>query len=355
MNKDPASRTSALTLDESHRFRRAMYRFMLFCKIFAPDRYAAEIEELGENDEFFGRIQRQKVAVLKQYPIDDLLEFFSGVVFLFEVFQHWSEVFLLDEYITTGPHGALLAWNVDSEDDVGFSFPEVLEDSAFYFDWENDYGYFDGPLTDIWTERGVAAPENHSPPSNWILDSVNDGVCSQCRASRPSSELYTEANWFLFRTFLPNLLKGGLEGNHTIDLYSLGIDLEKRQVLGPLISELFTRRTEEFIAWQPTYLYCYACLVKFLQDHFWRWLLNAKLRMDGLCARIARWDCKKQARNKRHAAAQNATLMRPGRTSVGEETKIRGSNPKNNREITLARTPEKRDRRPGVRVESASL
>ncbi|KAF7351671.1 hypothetical protein MSAN_01600000 [Mycena sanguinolenta] len=296
MNKDEKSKTSTLTAEESHRFRRAMYRLMLYCKIFAAERYAAEVKRLDDGDVVFQKIQQQRIAVLSEYPTDELLEFFSATRFLFDIFNHWSDEFLSEVYMNTGPHGAFRAWSASPEDDLGFSFAGLSEANPFFYDWETETDNFYGPLTEIWKMRNAAEPEDDSLPSSWILDSVNstEYVCSQCGAS---GELYTETNWSLFRILPYNLLKPNLQGNYTRDLYSLGIDLENRHVLGSLITELFTMRTEEFRGWQTTDLYCDACLIKFLGEHVWRWLLKRKIA-DGWSPRTncpKGCDCKKQS------------------------------------------------------------
>ncbi|KAJ7034269.1 hypothetical protein C8F04DRAFT_903450, partial [Mycena alexandri] len=79
--KDRTSRTSVLTPDESHRFRRAMYRIMLYTGIFRGDRYSIEeLDELSAED--VQRIQAQRTAVLSEFPTDELREIWAVVRFL---------------------------------------------------------------------------------------------------------------------------------------------------------------------------------------------------------------------------------------------------------------------------------
>ncbi|KAJ7752383.1 hypothetical protein B0H16DRAFT_1317503 [Mycena metata] len=88
--KDRTSRTSVLTPDESHRFRRAMYRIMLYTGIFRGDRY--DIDQLEElSDEDIKHIQAQRTAVLSEFPTDELREIWAVVRFLRGVFEQTAD------------------------------------------------------------------------------------------------------------------------------------------------------------------------------------------------------------------------------------------------------------------------
>ncbi|KAJ7927071.1 hypothetical protein B0H13DRAFT_1598985 [Mycena leptocephala] len=81
MFKDRNSQTSVLNWEESHRFRRSMYRIMLYCELFNGSRW--NLDEIDILDEqIFHRIWSQRTAVLDTYPLDEILEIYSSVHFL---------------------------------------------------------------------------------------------------------------------------------------------------------------------------------------------------------------------------------------------------------------------------------
>ncbi|KAF7357157.1 hypothetical protein MSAN_01310300 [Mycena sanguinolenta] len=211
-NKDNKSRTSVLSSEESWRFRRAMYRIMLYCKLFPHDRYEND-EILDMDDERVDKIRKQRTATLDDYPTDELRELWSVLKFLVDIFNRVSvsEPNMISALLSTGPSGALRAWEARAydvlEEDIDIMFLYEEDDDPILFQ-----GYFSIPFQNIWTSRNTSPPKADDSASKWILDQVisaND-TCSQCGAPGGLG-LYTEANWDrLPITNLTSLLRNNL-------------------------------------------------------------------------------------------------------------------------------------------------
>jgi hypothetical protein len=77
--KDRTSRKSVLAPAESWRFRRAVYRIWLYTNIFSGDRYSFDEINVGADGTHL--IQRQRTALLNQYPTDELFQLYAVVHF----------------------------------------------------------------------------------------------------------------------------------------------------------------------------------------------------------------------------------------------------------------------------------
>jgi len=244
-----------------------------------------------------------------------------------------AELNKVDAGLSTGPDGALRAWQARSYD--------VLSDEielAFLDDDDNElfFGYFSIPLGTIWTARNVTPPKDEEPASKWILDSVNgaNDTCSQC-AAPGGLQLYTEANWDRFPIILPNLLKGNLKLNPTVaqPYYAATSHVVDSDALGPFISDLFAltpRTAPAFDGWGRGGSYCFPCLTRFLEAHLWVWwreewvkstsrLLYILIILELECVRADGhvagwtppedcwygWDCRTQMHRRTHAETKN--------------------------------------------------
>ncbi|KAJ7250160.1 hypothetical protein B0H12DRAFT_1120991, partial [Mycena haematopus] len=290
LNKDRTSQTSLLTAEESWRFRRAMYRLMLFSNIFPGNRYRTDdIDELSTDDVLFQSIRQQRTAILNEYPTAELQELSSASNFLLDIFDDVGNT-RNHAFLSTGPSGALRAWVARSydglEDEIDLNFVDDSDDVPLYD------GYLSVPLNNIWIARNLTLPKadeeeegEEEPSSKWILDSVNgaNDICSQC-AAPGGLNLYTEANWFRF------LSHGGLAGNlkphlrfnptlvQALNIATAQFHADPESV-GPFIADLFMLyRTDKFDGWEKANSYCFYCLRKFVQEHLWRWLLEERVK-----------------------------------------------------------------------------
>ncbi|KAF7372888.1 hypothetical protein MSAN_00495000 [Mycena sanguinolenta] len=292
MVKDRTSKISILTSVESWRFRRAMYRIMLYCTIFSSHHYE------GVDDEDVVEVEAQRTALLNEYNTDELKQLYSAVQFLSNVFDSSNcDYVSLDALLSTGPSGAVHAWESRGIDGV-----LGVQDS----EWTE--GYFAYPLANVYRARKVALPA-FELPSAGILDSVNgaDDVCSRCAAPH-GLELYTETTWCRFATDYV-LLKPKLSGNPTILHYFQEVVdplVETPATLENFIAGLFGLRTGEFATWDPTDLYCLRCFTEFVQQHVWVWLLRERMNAGWIPPENCRdgWKCELQ-HEQHHAETKN--------------------------------------------------
>ncbi|KAF8179332.1 hypothetical protein K438DRAFT_1254882 [Mycena galopus ATCC 62051] len=151
--KDRRSRTSVLTPAESQRFQRAAYRIMLYCNIFPASRY--NLDELANMEkDTVKAIQRQRTAVLKEYPTDELLEVYAVACFMRDVLEGIEDNAaedVVDTLLATGPCGVVRAWEARSLKDV----PDELHWLGKESDDNNTLyaGYFGVPFARIWSSR----------------------------------------------------------------------------------------------------------------------------------------------------------------------------------------------------------
>ncbi|KAK6981647.1 hypothetical protein R3P38DRAFT_3113885 [Favolaschia claudopus] len=174
--KDRTSATSVLTPEESWRFCRAMYRIMLYCRLFSGGRYTLEDIENLEEEGGIQQIQNQRTAVLSEYPTDELLQLYAVVCFLRGILEHVIDdeelaTNLVQLYLSLGPESILHAYENRScdilEDLLGYSILEEDGDTPLYI------GYFSIPLNNVWTARNVnTPPKDEEPATKYILDEI---------------------------------------------------------------------------------------------------------------------------------------------------------------------------------------
>ncbi|KAJ7249142.1 hypothetical protein B0H12DRAFT_708466 [Mycena haematopus] len=320
--KDRTSRTSVLTADESWRFRRAAYRIMLYCNLFP----ATDSDEL--DDDGIKHVQRQRTAVLQEYPTDELLQLYAVVRFFRDILEEVCDGELnpsnmVNVLLAMGPNGLKRAW-----DDR--SYGGIAEDLAF--DWEEGdefplfAGYFSLPLDNIWTARKVKPPNDEEPATRFILDTIigaND-TCSQC-ASPGGLALFTQANWHRAVLNPIELLRGRLKQNSTLwTPLTAAVHAHLKDNPdharhhwddyadnGPWIASVFdVSKTSEWNGWTKDQSYCLPCLTKFLEEHVWRWFLEERINVciGGWSPPENCWygyNCRTMVHNQTHADKKN--------------------------------------------------
>ncbi|KAJ7800929.1 hypothetical protein B0H14DRAFT_3885345 [Mycena olivaceomarginata] len=311
-NKDRTLKTSVLTSQESWRFRRAMYRIMLYCHLFPGNRYSQE-EIDPDDEELLDKIRKQRTAILSEYPTDDLRELHSAVKFLCSIFDSVTNAQsnVTEALLSTGPSGALRAWQDRSyhvlEDDIDLMFFEDDEEIPLFV------GYLSLPLKNIWTARNITPPKEDDPASMWILDQVNgaNDTCSHC-ATAGGLKLYTAANWDRFPIILTNLLKKNLKLNQTVaqPFYAATAHLVNSDALGPFLGDLFALKTHTapaFDNWDQTDSYCFMCFTKFLEEHLWIWILEERIKGGWMPPEDCwyGWNCRTQVHKRSHAETKN--------------------------------------------------
>ncbi|KAJ7904878.1 hypothetical protein B0H13DRAFT_1881555 [Mycena leptocephala] len=175
MFKDRTSKTSVLTWEESCRFRRSMYRILLYCELFGGSQYHLnEIDNMDE--ETIKKIWHQRTAVLNAYPPDEILEMYASVCFLRGLLEKLMEdeltgtgdedLYWLEILLSAGPASVRQAWeegryNVLAQD-LGFG-DDIFDDNNKLFS-----GYFLRAFAGIWVNRKLpptTTPQNNEHPS----------------------------------------------------------------------------------------------------------------------------------------------------------------------------------------------
>jgi hypothetical protein len=178
-----------LTPEESWRFRRAVYRIWLYTSIFPGDCYEIDL------------IQRQRKAILDEYPTDDLCQLYAVVRFFRGILEDVSDEENNNrEFCSLTQAQALRQLIYYAERKISTSFclwgRAVLQahgkiahtNSAKRLSLYN--GYFSLPLENIWTAREVEPPEDDEPAMQWILYTIN-GTNDTCA---PISINYAKAS-----------------------------------------------------------------------------------------------------------------------------------------------------------------
>ncbi|KAJ7083451.1 hypothetical protein C8R44DRAFT_54020 [Mycena epipterygia] len=166
-HKDKNHKTSQLMPLESARFSRAMYRVMIYCKLFYHPLMIDDTDALVSDPDEVAAIQRGRQAMLNEYPTPELLEIRTVVDFLLDlIYDVDKSLRLLDICLSTGPAVILKAYlvkSMDIFDDV--LMPEVIMCGAAHDPFWG--GFVSIPLDRVLEERKVVSPE-----SEWdaILD-----------------------------------------------------------------------------------------------------------------------------------------------------------------------------------------
>ncbi|KAJ6514086.1 hypothetical protein DFH09DRAFT_1196914 [Mycena vulgaris] len=314
--RDQLARTSQLTWAESYRFSRAIYRVMLYCAVFRMPTSEDDVREMEESPTERGRIVQQRIAMLNQYSTEELLELNAVLEFLRAVAQDSGEksgYFQDDEdmpdgagewVLSAGPAAILQAHRTNADflvEKIGItvwiSGPFTLLS-----------GFFVTPLQSIWDRRNVPTPPHADTggQENPLLDSVTfrSPPCDQC-ALVSTTKLWHEHNWDALHLDIHGLLKGNLRDNFT-ELEALR-EAHPSKNIPQLVSELFARRTEEFLAWNKTDSLCGACLKKFISAHLHLWLYDKRVE-DSWDAPEDCWygyECRTQTSVTLHALTKN--------------------------------------------------
>ncbi|KAK7013098.1 hypothetical protein R3P38DRAFT_3581934 [Favolaschia claudopus] len=316
--RDTMSQTSKLTLAESLRFTRAMYRIMLYCDVFSmPDDEDSVIElEENERDEIVSR----RTAMLDKYSTNELVELNATLTFLRSValgsggedgdFDDDDDAIRVnsDMLISPGPASVLEAHQCQEISTLVEQIGDTVW-SAGPFSLLLDF--FAAPLQIIWNQRQVDAPSNSDEAMREILldkpeVSPSAAACDRC-GRRDNTQLRKEANWNELHLDLRPLLRGKITGNFT----DMGVfdDAKPNKNIPRIMAELFEipRTEDEFKDWNKSDALCSPCLNKFVSAHLHIWLLERKLKdgYDALEDCPDGYDCQEQTEVTLHALTHN--------------------------------------------------
>ncbi|THV02987.1 hypothetical protein K435DRAFT_748382 [Dendrothele bispora CBS 962.96] len=284
---------SQLSPLESHRFCRAVYRIMLYSRVFAWNRYLdfverIELEEIdsGEIAVAMERTQAARTEFLSQFSTRELCEILCVSMFLTEVLQ--AAVNDLDEPPTLDDSEFLLAFGPADilqkfrrPRSNGYIFQLIAEDGGIHLFCA---GFLSNAIGSLLTKRGVKVPSRND--REWwssILDTI-DGehdTCDQCNQKTgldllgPSTyEYFSKCSAELHVSNLPNLLINGLPINHDDYRIYLLNWLEREPVP---FDEVFQwihqgHKLAEFDGWKEEDWLCEDCIIHILGEHLHLWL-----------------------------------------------------------------------------------
>ncbi|KAJ7726326.1 hypothetical protein DFH07DRAFT_852854 [Mycena maculata] len=304
-HKDRTSTTSQLTVRESHRFARAMYRIMLYCELFYLPINLDDIDSM-EDDPALLKIWDQRHALLSDFPMPELLEMRAVVAFLHDLIGEGLDA---DDYdhicLATGPAVILKAYSSKRfelfEDAVETEVMTSGEDNPFFGE------FLSRPLDRIWTERGVALPTSDGLDSA-ILEGVRgkNDKCAQCGVVAGLG-LWSEANWANlinvdFCALLPGALnENDVESDALVELFMSTCPADV------VIAEIYDMKTAPFAGWKRDQSLCAACLDKLIGAHLHLWLYERKVQ-SGWTPTDNCWygyNCRTQVHKREHAKARN--------------------------------------------------
>ncbi|KAF8073631.1 hypothetical protein FPV67DRAFT_1478700 [Lyophyllum atratum] len=289
-HKDRTSQTSVLDSTESWRFRRAMYRTMLYTKVFPREKYFREYEDF-EEDPDPDDLEEEQIArqeLLLKFSSSDLRELHSVVQFLMEI-ATWtatsecgdsSEVDE-DVIIPYGPTQILDAYEAGSIIDLiplitfGIeTLPPMLE------------GYISDSFDMVWEEREEEPPPDDATHWRSILESVRSDkdTCKYipfhcCKCDKIwGFDLWNETNWdylkgvskWLHTSHLPLLFKANLI-NNAVDRW-LRLNTENEPLFtSTLLSDIHRLRLPAYESWHKEDWMCEECIIDIIRNHLHIW------------------------------------------------------------------------------------
>ncbi|KAK7468928.1 hypothetical protein VKT23_003423 [Stygiomarasmius scandens] len=335
-HKDRKFQTSRLTPTESYRFRRAMYRVMLFCRVFyfglVPFLDWLGLDEEGRLDfdpdevdpEVISRILLARRVFLKQFDSEDLVQIYAVYRFLLELVR-WVDLGnnsvtldYPDYVIYYGPEKVLecvdgYTLNVfdDSDDECEYAGDADIPKAMV----EN---YLSLPIYEILRERGKIAPSDSSSVWSSILDLVEGehDVCDQCKTVTGFDLLGPSTYDFLSRSsgiiapkHLLNFLKGNLMYSPVeVDFFNAQMDVDGSPY-ARIVRAIFEDgiRRPGFEDWKQEDQLCEKCMEKLLREHLYLWLLSIKKKSGELISEDCcyGYDCQTMMQKLSHAQKFN--------------------------------------------------
>ncbi|KZT06332.1 uncharacterized protein LAESUDRAFT_679904 [Laetiporus sulphureus 93-53] len=309
IKKDRTSRTSKLTVDESSRFRRAMYRFWLYCELYREP-----------PDEDWYTFPRR--VFFQALPLEELLELGRAADFCAELLLRTDNscgcasslvptVTYFRDISAMGP--ARVLWIFQSLE------PQEPEDVEEGFFW---YPFFLNLI-----HHQMSPKIGHEALLEAILSEVtgSQDECDRCHAAC-GINLWGPSNWDLLRgifcpTFLGTFYPNNLQMNNTEVNLLLDYLSDVKSRFRNYITFDYAQFMEEIVelhdeeAWSRDGWYCLECVSDLLRERFvWWWLEKKQKAGIRIPLKACAWgyDCCLQGSDWYHARTMNH-LCRPTR------------------------------------------
>ncbi|PBK97364.1 hypothetical protein ARMGADRAFT_1009399 [Armillaria gallica] len=325
-HKDRSSKVSKLSSMESWRFRRAIYRLMLFSRVFPGSKYHFLSDDEDDNDDDtdanFKRIREDRQAkrdFIEDFFTQEIIEMYAVAHFLVEIVE-WASLahvgsidpaYFGDVALCAGPEAILASY------EEGSVVP--VQDAAEEIDLVQELitEYIEHPFRTVLESTKTVIPAKDKTLWNKILSDVEgeDDVCKQCGAAE-GLNLWSESNWEYLRgmpTFTINQIRQYLKGllpQSITESAFLRVQLEpinQPSLYTDMVAELFDVKRPEFDDWDKEDLLCTSCLTIFVGEHLHLWLLERK-RASGRQIPEDCWygyNCRTQTHRREHAEKLN--------------------------------------------------
>ncbi|KAK0504269.1 hypothetical protein EDD18DRAFT_1063331 [Armillaria luteobubalina] len=329
-HKDRSSKTSKLSSMESWRFRRAIYRLMLFSCVFPGSKYHFLSEDEDGNDDDtdanFKRIREDRKAkrdFIEDFFTEEILEMYAVAHFLVEtaewaslahgceILMHILAAYFGDVALCAGPEAILASY------EAGSVVP--IQDAAEEMDLVEELitEYIEHSLRSVLESTQTAIPAEDKTFWNKILSDVpgKDDLCKRCGAAE-GLDLWSESNWEYLRgipTFTVDQIRQYLKGQLPLSITETAFlraqlePISQPSLYMDMVTELFDVKRPEFNDWNKEDLLCTPCLKIFVGEHLHLWLLERK-RAAGRQIPDDCWygyNCRTQTHRREHAEKLN--------------------------------------------------
>lgn len=317
--KDRRFKTSQLSLVESTRFQKAMYRLSLFSAVYGHNAYESAIDPDSDQDEIESVLQKafslrkgffRSLSTPELRDIQKIETFLRRIIARAEGFDFTMTVSASYSPESTfvlycAPHSVIDVYKGGLE-----CIPEwdldVAEENFFFDD------FIVGPLTSVLGDRKEPPhlPVNQKQP---IIDEIvgEHDRCLQCQSDTAKGlDLWGPSNWsYLWDKqslhSITQLLKGRLSANLADNVRFLTVLRETPAE--ELVGGLFDYKTPAYLTWKKADWLCSQCLEKFMRDHLHIWYLGQKVKRGHLIPDNCwyGYNCRTQTHRLAHAQKLN--------------------------------------------------
>ncbi|TFK72711.1 hypothetical protein BDN72DRAFT_957066 [Pluteus cervinus] len=317
--KDRSFNSSVLTPLESWRFRRAMYRIMLFVEMFPWTAYLDDYDDAAVK-----RVIIQHQTFLDNFLTSELQELYGVALFVVELNE--PMVWTCNGYhrhsviaLSYGPAATLAA--IEGIPDNRFF--EELMDSNIPLEEHDDrpspvHDYLLRPLGRVMVKRNVTLL-NEGDPDIWrvILDSVvgEHDICQSCSSSPGGFNLRNHTNWDTLRLVFDGptgsgvwpSLRGNLRSN-ILEMNNYRIICARPFDYPKFMQEMFgLEQVKKSSGWKREDWLCENCIKAFLYMHLHFWMLQRKKEAGEVIYEDCwyGYNCKTQTHSMDHAERYN--------------------------------------------------
>ncbi|KAL0571536.1 hypothetical protein V5O48_010427 [Marasmius crinis-equi] len=292
---------SVLSFMESLRFQRAMYRILLYHRIFDGQKYLDEHDSDAEDTDIMEKLTKARQGrkkFLDVFSDEHLIQIDSVSRFLVEITRTFSDDAtnddLVDMALSAGPHIIYECYESASED----ALMSYIDDWSDINDSEElnplISGYLSWPLTKLYEERKIKHPSSELLHWKAILDTEEsqNETCARCDdKTTKGSSLWGPSTYEFLSTAQPifgpsallSYLQGSLRYNKVEAPYFTNLmrnmppdqdayDYVIQDILGG------DYKQEAFEDWTQNDWLCTSCLTKLLRENLHLWLLNKRIQ-----------------------------------------------------------------------------